>query len=221
MVTVLDQEVYTEGDAARLLGLPPSTLKYWLQGGVRRGVTYAPIIRPEPVDRRYVTWAEFIEAGWLRAYRRNNRVPMRELRQFITLLRDELGVPFPLAHRQPLVTGKKLVFEAQEAAQLDPYYRLVDQQLMLTHPGQTFMERVTWDGDLAVGWRPVEDAASTVLVRPDVRFGRPSVGGVSTTTIFDLSEEGAAQREIAEDLDLSLKDVRWALSFEIARQAAA
>lgn len=218
MATVLDQEVYTEPAAARLLGLAPSTLKYWLQGGTQRGVTYMPIIRPEPGGSKFVTWAEFIEAGWLRAYRRQN-VPMHELRRFIGLLRDELDVHYPLAHKRPLVTGKQLVFQAQEEAGLDSYYRLVDEQLVLTYPGQMFMDRVTWEGDVAAGWRPVEDPKSSVIVRPDVRFGRPSVGGVSTITIFEQSEAGASQAEIAADFDLQLKDVRWAMAYENARHA--
>jgi hypothetical protein len=34
-------------------------------------------------------------------YRRTHRVPMAELRTFIDLLREELGVPYPLAHKGP------------------------------------------------------------------------------------------------------------------------
>jgi uncharacterized protein (DUF433 family)/DNA-binding transcriptional MerR regulator len=219
MATVLDQEVYTEPEAARLLGLAPSTLHYWLQGGLQRGTTYRPVIRTEPTDSRYVTWAEFIEAGWLRAYRRN-RIPMRELRLFIELLRDELDVPYPLAHQRPLVSGKKLVFEAQQEAGLDQHWRLVDDQLMLTYPGQAFVDQVTWEGDLAAGWRPVSDPKSTVVVRPDVRFGRPSVGGVSTLSIYEYAEEGASRDEIVADFGLTPADVRWALAYENARQAS-
>jgi hypothetical protein len=36
-VSVLDQEMYTEAEAARLLRVPQSTLNYWLEGGTRRG----------------------------------------------------------------------------------------------------------------------------------------------------------------------------------------
>ncbi len=219
MATVLDREIYTEAEAARLLGLAPSTLHYWLQGCERRGVNYMPIIRPEPTTGHYVTWAEFIEAGWLRAYRKN-KVPMKELRRFIGLLRDDLGVPYPLAHRKPLVSGRDLVFAAQEAADLDPYWRLVDEQLVLTFPGQAFMDKVTWDGDLAVGWCPSSEPASTVVVRPDVRFGRPSVSGVSTQAIFEYAEEGASREEISEEFGLKPADVRWALAFENARLAS-
>src|SRR5262245_55158918 len=100
---VLEREVYTEAEAARLLGVPRSTLHYWLEGLTRKGVVYAPIIRPARTDRRTVTWAEFIEAGWLSIYRRRKQVPMDEIRAFIRNLREEVGVSYPLAHSQPLV----------------------------------------------------------------------------------------------------------------------
>lgn len=218
MAGTLDVEVYTEAEAARLLRVAPSTLHYWLEGGERGDVTYNPIIRPTPLGRRTLSWAEFIEAGWLRAYRQN-RVPMPELRAFIEYLRDELQVPYPLAHRKPLVSGRSLVLKAQEASQLARYYHLVDEVGMLTFPGLSFLNRVTWNGDLAEGWRPAEDPESTVLVQPDVRFGRPAVGGVSTIALYELAEEGASREELAEEFDLSPADVRWALSYEDAQHA--
>lgn len=222
-IEVLERELYTEPQAARLLGVPPSTLHYWLEGGERRGIVYEPVLRREPRGDRLVTWAEFIEAGWLSAYRRHKKVPMRELRAFITKLRDELGVPYPLADRQPLVSGRQLVVEAQESAGLTSDFQLIvpvqGGQLMLTYAGERFLERVVWEGGRLAGWRP-HSPESPVLVRPDVRFGRPAVGGVSTMSIFELSEEGASVQEIAEDFDLTVPEVRWALAYEEERHAA-
>ena len=63
---MLDREMYSEAEAARLLGVAQSTLNYWLEGGVRRGKSYRPIIRTEATGGRSpVTWAEFVEAGLL------------------------------------------------------------------------------------------------------------------------------------------------------------
>ena len=47
-VSVLEREMYSEAEAARLLGVAQSTLNYWLEGGTRRGRVYRPVIRPEP-----------------------------------------------------------------------------------------------------------------------------------------------------------------------------
>lgn len=220
-MTLLDREVYSEQEAARLLRLPTSTLHYWLQGGVRGKHTYPPVLRPQPIDRSWVTWAEFIEAGWLRAYRRAQGVPMRDLRDFIVTLRDELDVAYPLAHRHPLVSGRSLVLQAQTRAGLAPEYRLVDDQLMLTYSGQTFVNQVVWEGDVATGWRPLSEPDSSVVVRPDVRFGRPAVAGVSTLSIWEALEDGASTEEISEDFGLDGSDVRWALAYENAQHAPA
>src|SRR6266508_5261794 len=155
-VSVLNREMFSEAEAARLLGVSQSTLNYWLEGGVRRGKTYRPVIRTEAKGHRApVTWAEFIESGLLRQYRRTHRVPMAELRAFIDGLRARLGVPYPLADRRPYVLAKQLVLEAQDEAGLDPEFCLVAQvrqQLVLTPPSESFYERVTWDGDIAAGW---------------------------------------------------------------------
>lgn len=222
-VSVLDREMYSEAEAARLLRVSQSTLNYWLEGGVRRGKTYQPIIRPEPRGHRApVTWAEFIEAGLLRQYRRDLGVAMAELRAFIDRLRNDLAVPYPLADRRPFASGRDLVMQAQEASGLHQDFWLVSNargQLMLLPPGHEFTERVTWDGDAAATWRPAEDPDSPVLIDPDQRFGKPAVSGISTEVIWEHIDGGEGENEVANDFGLSIGEVRWALSYESARRA--
>jgi uncharacterized protein (DUF433 family) len=220
-VTILDREMYSETVAARLLRVAPSTLHWWLEG---RPPRYRPVIRPEPTGSRTVTWAEFVEAGLLRSYRRDLEVPLRELRDFIDRLRDGFQVPYPLADRRPYVgSGRKLMIDLQGRSQLNPEFCLVamaNGQTVLTAPGEEFFERVEWSGDEPVSWRPTEDSASPVRVNPLVRFGLPAVGGISTEAIAGELEGGASVEEVAEDFGLDVAAVRWALSYELAQQAA-
>ncbi|SCL17563.1 DUF433 domain-containing protein [Micromonospora inyonensis] len=223
VVSVLEREVFSEAEAARLLRLAQSTLHYWLEGDERKGRRHKPVLRTEPRGGRSVTWAEFVEAGLLREYRRTHRVPMVELRAFIDLLREQFGVPYPLADRRPYVAGKKLVLEAQAEAGLDPEYCLVaavGNQLLLTPPSAAFVERVTWDGDIAAGWRPDPNPQSPVRILPDVRFGRPSIKGISTEVLWEQDEAGLDVEEIAETYQLDVPDVRWALAYENSQRAA-
>jgi hypothetical protein len=74
---VLDREMFSEAEAARLLRVHQSTLHWWLDGGNYRGRENRPVIRTEPKGERSVTWAEFVEAGLLREYRRNMVFPYR------------------------------------------------------------------------------------------------------------------------------------------------
>ena len=223
-VNVLDREMYTEAEAARLLRVPQNTLNYWLEGGEQRGRQYKPVIRVQPRgSRASVTWAEFVEAGLLREYRRTHGVPMAELRAFIDRIRQEFGVSYPLADRRPYVSGKELLSEAQDAAGLSADFCLVAVvrgQYVLTPPADSFYKRVTWEGDTAAAWRPHDDPHSPVLMRPDSRFGRPSVKGISTEAIWEHSEAGETVDDIASEFDLADDDVRWALAYEISARAA-
>jgi uncharacterized protein (DUF433 family) len=222
VASVLEREMYTEALAARLLGLHQSTLHYWLEGGVHRGKDYKPIIRQEPKGRRVVTWAEFVEAGWLSEYR-NKNVPMPELRKFIDELRDNFGVPYPLADRRPLVSGRQLVYDAQTTAGLGIDYYLVSvahDQMILTAPGQAFAQRIEWDGDIPVAYRPDLNPKSSVRIDPDVRFGKPSVKGISTEAIWEQSEVGEDVDTLASIYQLDAADIHWALSYENAQRAA-
>lgn len=224
-VAVLDQEMYSETEAARLLRVHPSTLNYWLEGGTRRGKAYQPIIREEPKGGHpAVTWAEFVECGWLRQYRRINRVPMAELRTFIARLRERYGVPYPLAHFRPFANqGQLLVMrDLQAEAGIAAEFCLVAEvsgQLVLTPPGDAYLSRVEWEGDEAIAWRPHDDPDSPVRIRPNVRFGRPSIRGISTEVLWEQVDAGADVHEVAEDFGLTPAEVRWAVSFEAARAA--
>jgi uncharacterized protein (DUF433 family) len=222
-VTVLDREMFTEAEAARLLRVPQRTLNYWLEGGERRGKVYRPVIRIEPKgERGAVTWAEFIEAGLLKEYRRTHGVPMGELRSFIDYVRSKYHVPYPLAHRKPWVSGKDLLSKAQDASGLEADFCLIAEvrgQYVLTAPADSFLKRVTWDDDIAAGWRPHDDPRSPVRMDPEIRFGRPSIRGVSTEPLWEHAEAGESADEIAEEFDLQVDDVMWALAYETSARS--
>lgn len=221
-INVLNREMFAEAEAARLLQVAQSTLHYWLEGGEQRGKTYRPIIRIESTGGRTVTWAEFVEAGLLREYRKR-RVPMTELRAFIDELRERYGVPYPLAHERPFVGDRRLVLQAQETVGLDPEFCLVAYaggQLILTPPSYAFVERITWRDDVAAAWRPHDDPHSPVVMTPDVRFGRPAIKGISTEVICEHDQAGEDIDEIAAAFGLSHDEVRWALAYETSARAA-
>ena len=223
-VNVLDREMFTEAEAARLLRVSQRTLNYWLEGGEYRGRVYRPIIRIEPRGgHAAVTWAEFVEAGLLREYRQTHRIPMAELRTFIDLVRREYGVPYPLADQRPYVSGKELLSEAQDETLLDAGLCLVATvrgQYVLTPAADAFYKRVTWEGDTAVAWRPHDDPQSPVLIQPGMRAGRPSIRGISTEAIWEHEQADETVSDIAADFDLPEEDVRWALAYETSARAA-
>lgn len=221
---VLDREMFTEAEAARLLRVPQRTLNYWLEGGTFRGVTYRPVIREEPRGSHdVVTWAEFVEAGLLREYRQTHRVPMAELRAFIDSMRKKFRVPYPLAHERPYVSGRELLSKAQDETGLEAGLCLVAfvrGQYVLTPAADAFYKRVTWEGDTAAAWRPHDDPQSPVVMHPGMRGGRPAVRGISTEALWEQEQSGEAVSDIAADFDLAEEDVIWALAYETSARAA-
>ncbi|MBU1866131.1 MAG: DUF433 domain-containing protein, partial [Actinobacteria bacterium] len=107
----LAQTTYSLTEAARLLKVAPSTLRWWLEGARRGSTVYPPILRTQPTGSSDLTWGEFIEAGYLREYRRD--LPLQRLRPLVEALRAELNTPHPLATAQPLVGGRELVWNLQ------------------------------------------------------------------------------------------------------------
>ena len=149
---------------------------------------------------------------------------MTELRAFIDLLRQEYGVPYPLAHEAPLVSGRQLVLRAQELAGLDGDFCLVafaNNQLILTGPSLDFTERVHWENDIAVRWRPHDDPHSPVLMTPNIRSQASGVRGISTDVIWEHDKAGEDVAEIATAFDITPDDVRWALAYETSLRSTA
>lgn len=101
-VSVLGRPLYSVSEAARLLEIPSQKLRRWLDGFTVRGQFYPPVIRPEQTGSDDVTWAELVEAGFLRDYR-VRRVSLQKLRPVVDEMRRAFGVPYPLAHFKPLV----------------------------------------------------------------------------------------------------------------------
>lgn len=147
-LAVLDREVYTMSQAARLLGVQAATLRRWIDGYTRGGVDYEPVVRPRRTGGETVTWGEFVEAGYLREYRVRHRVSLQQLRPVVQMLRDRLGVPYPLAHARPFVANRDLVLDVQQEAGLAGELAMVvlhNGQLILAPGAEAFLQKVDFE----------------------------------------------------------------------------
>lgn len=214
--SILDRALYTIPEAARQLHIPPSTLRWWLEGREH----YAPVLRTEPTGSQEVTWGELVEARFLRAYRESG-VLLQHLRPVIAKLRDELGVPYPLAHVQPYIgEGRRLVAEAQRVSQLPSELAIIHElesgQLVLGPPADEFWKEVDFgenDGAWAQRLHPA-GRLSPVVIDPHRGFGAATVRGIRTSELAELVEAGESQEAVAEDFSVSVAELRAALAYE-------
>jgi uncharacterized protein (DUF433 family) len=124
------------------------------------------------------------------------------------------------------VIDKGLVLEVQERTDLPQAIAIVirsGQQILLADDASRFVRKAEFqapdDGDVA-RLRPA-GPASPVVIDPLVRFGRPSVEGVSTERLWELSDAGESFGEIAGGYDLPEEMVRAAVAYEEQLRALA
>src|SRR5659263_254115 len=119
-VSLLDRAIYSYSDVDRLVGLHSGTARRWLEGYIRAGRFYDPVLRSEPTGADFVTWGEMVEARLLSEFR-NRKVPVQRLRPAIVRLREEFG-SYPLAHAHHFldVEGRELVRRVQDQVDLEP-----------------------------------------------------------------------------------------------------
>lgn len=218
--SLLDRAIYSYADVDRLNGLSPGTGLRWLEGYVRSGVFYEPVLRPEPTGANAVTWGEMVEARLLAEFR--GRVSLQRLRPAVVRLREEFG-SHPLAHARPLldVEGRELVRKVQDEVSLDRQLQLVvvrNDQLMLDLRTQRFRDAVTYEDEVVVSFRP---AARTpeVLMDPQRSFGQPSVRGVRTDVLAEDYRAGESIESMADLYDLEPRQVDQAIRYELISSA--
>jgi uncharacterized protein (DUF433 family) len=215
-LATLERPTYSLSEASRLLRVPTSTLRWWLEG--RRN--YPPVLRLEPTGSTDVTWGEFVEAGLLREYR-DRDVPLQRLRPVIEILRERFEIPYPLAHFRPFVgVGRQLLFEAQQVtglpAELGIVLELVGGQMVLDSRVEAFLHRIDFsDDEVQFAERIHPDGrTSPVVIDPTRSFGSPTLRGIRTDALAELVEAGEPPELIAEEYGLTPEELKAALAYE-------
>ncbi len=218
MSSLLVRPTYSLSEAARLLRISPATLRWWLDGGSRGSKRYPPVLRHEPTGDPRVSWGEFIEAAYLREYRRH--LPLQRLRPLREALSREFDTPFPFAVAKPLIGGRELVSEMQQRLEIPAELWMVvgSGQLMLSSAAETFCRRVHFDEVTEEAMRYiVMEAQEPVCVNPRVSFGIPTVRRVRTEVLSELALAGEPDSMILEiygDHGVTAKDINTAIDFE-------
>ena len=147
---LVNREMYSIKEAAHLLDIRPATLRWWLEGRDH----HPPVLRTEPSGSPNVTWGEFVEARFLREYRKHRS--LQRLRPVIERLRQEFGVEHPLAHLKPFVgPGLSMTLAAQTSAglayELAVVHEIATGQLILSFKAEDFIRLIEFhpDGDQA------------------------------------------------------------------------
>jgi uncharacterized protein (DUF433 family) len=155
-------------------------------------------------------------------------VSLQYLRPVIALLREEIGVRYPLATLEPYTSGRRLALKVQRTVGLDPALSIVvlgrDGSPQLADPAQAFVEKVDFAGQ---GDRDAErlyplGRTIPVVLDPDRGFGEPTLrGGVRTDVVAELVAAGEDPADVADMYGVASEDVDAAIAYEEGRSTAA
>jgi uncharacterized protein (DUF433 family) len=215
----LEELAYSVPEVARILGRPPSTIRWWVSG---RG-EHEPVIEIADPEGRLLSFRNLIELHVLTSIR-GKRVSLQKVRTALRFLRDRLGVEHPLAHQRFLTDGRELLIEhLNRLVEVSRPGQLVSKELLEKH-----LERIEYGSDGRAArlypflLRGGEQDPRAVVVDPKIQFGRPCLTGtgIPTEVVAERFYAGESVEELVADYSRSRQEIEAALRFESRRDAA-
>ena len=220
---IRDAPAYTFLAAARYLGMPQATLRYWVLGRTDRraagSVVSEPLIRAPAGSSSLISFNNLVEAHVLRAIRTKDGVRMAAIRKAIGYAENALGIERLLLSDELRTSGQDVFLEQlRKLITLSRSGQMAMQQMLAA-----YLKRVDRDAD-ALPFRlyPLRPAWSgdkkTIVIDPRISFGRPTVAGsgISTAALVDRFDAGEDLRTLAKDYRLDIAQIEDAVLYEWA-----
>lgn len=221
-----DIGAYTATEAAHYLRVPLSTLRAWAYGqaqGQKRRFK-SVITLPDPQDK-LLSFNNLVEIYVLEAMRREHEVPLPKIRSGLEFVKKQMNEERPLLRQDFLTDGLSLFVEksgllvnvSQEG------------QLALKETLSEFLKRIDRDPKgIPIRLYPFTrhagvEGSKTVVIDPEIAFGRPVLVGTSvpTANIFDRFLAGEPSSELAKDFRVDISSIEEAIRCEQIHQRTA
>jgi uncharacterized protein (DUF433 family) len=211
---------YAIAEAAHYLAVPKSTLRAWFAG--QPG--FRAVIRPADPKRLVLSFSNLVEAYVLAAIRRKHHIALPTIRRGLKFLVDRLGSKRPLLEQQFATSGKELYVELGEIINISR-----DGQIEMAELIRAYLERVERDPAgvpiklyPVTRSKPVREQPRTIVIDPQVSFGRPVIAGtgIPTAVLAEQFEAGDDVRDLAKEYDTTEEAISDALRCEFRLKAA-
>lgn len=217
---------YSVADAERYLFVPATTLRSWFAGRTYPRQSGGPgsfrrLLTPADEVGCRLSFFNLVEAHVLRALRSDHGIPLNAVRAALDYAEKELGVERVLLS-DDLLTGAGEVF-------LDHYGSLISLsrsgQLAIRKFLKAYLRRVERDDSRIPlrlfpfpGPHDYKDDVRSVVIDPNVSFGRPIVSGsgVTTATLVRRIDAGESVEHLASDYGIPAAKIEDAIMFEKA-----
>jgi uncharacterized protein (DUF433 family) len=210
--------VYTPAEAARLIGVPPSTLQRWLRGYKKGEQEYDPLWRPSldlGDERTYLTFLDLVQARVAIAFINAGLSPQK-VRKAIELGRTILDSTYPFASARLRTDGNTVMLQVLTPGEDDRLIDLFrDGQYLMKHVVEPSLKGLEFDKDLAVRWWPA-GKGDRIVIDPRRQFGQPidAETGVPTSVLATAVTAEGSVENAARAYRVPTAAVRRALRFE-------
>lgn len=230
-----DAPLYTVGEAARYLGVPPSTFHTWAKGYVRKPtgrkqVVGAPILSvvtssgPEPS----VPFVGLAEGMVLAAIRRSG-VPMQRIRPALLELQKTIGLEHALASHALYTDGAEVLYDFAKSHEDSPAATGA-RDLVVVRSGQSvfadviaeYLQRIDYASDGYAERVHLPDyRGRQVVVDPVRSFGQPIFvhGGARVADVLDRFQAGESLPDLAADYGVPVDELEDAVRVASRRAA--
>jgi uncharacterized protein (DUF433 family) len=226
------EPLYTVAQAARLVGMSPSTLISWAKGYEHRfrgrpTVTKGPVVTSLPArSGATIPFVGLVEAMVVQAFRRTE-LSLQRIRKALDVLAAEGDIVHPLASRRLYTDGAEVLYDyATDAG--DGQLRLLtvvsSGQRVFHEVVDSYLRRVhfaddPWASEVIVPVTPRE----VLRVRPGVASGDPvfMAGGAPLSAVLSRRKAGESIASLSDDYGIPIEDLSEALDAVRATPIAA
>lgn len=214
---------YTVAEAARYVGMPPSTLASWAKGYTkhfanRPTVKQGPVITSLPSvtgSGATIPFIGLVEATVVQAFRQTG-LPLQRLRRALQVLADQGELDHALASKRLYTDGAQVLYDYASTSgdQMLRLLTVVDSGQRVFHEViSDYLRRISFEDSWATGLILPVTRRELLRVRPAVASGDPIFlhGGAPLTAVVSRSKAGESMRSIAEDYEVPLEDIEEAL----------
>ena len=229
------RRLYTVSEAARLVGMSPSTLRTWSHG-YKKTFTDRPPVKQGPVitaiengssDRRSIPFIGLVEATVVQAFRRTG-LPLQRIRKALEVLASQGVLEHALASQQMYSDGANVLYNYADQHK-DQQLRLLT--LTVVQTGQRvfhevideYLKRITFGDEWATELILPVTERHLLRVVPGVAAGDALFmdGGAPLSAVRSRAAAGEPLKSIAADYGTPAKDLREALGAIWPQRAAA
>lgn len=231
-----EDPLYTAAEAARYLGMPPSTFSRWSRGYHSRhpggpdtvGKPVITALEKSGVRGPVIPFVGLAEGYTLSAIRKSG-VPLQRIRPALSRLQEEVGIGHALASRRLFTDGVEVLFDYADAAGDQDTGDAVRELVVVRHGQRVFnevveasLQRIEFGPDGYAQVVPLLGYETAELVVDTTRgFGQPVFhrGGARLEDVLSLFYAGESMAVVAEEYGVPLAELEDAVRVA-ARPAA-